>query len=340
MAFNPKFHVGREEFFVPSSSTYLWNSADTLNDHFGERIFSVLIEKKQDSNDPNYHLSASVAYDNSALERVKEPLRAALTRKIAAVNLLQPDMFISFADMDAMKFPHMRLITAQWVIFNQDPNSMDPPSLSISSHENGSYYDLYPVVVCGMSDFFGLHSEYTLIAPSIHDAQSNVIAGLYVHGDDQEQRYREMYDGAPETRDEFKLHSVDQVTMVELNYLPEDALGITPSPVSIIDGDGQAHRLESFNIDDGVKINFAMFGLVKPQHDDMHVHFPDPAVKPLRYYPDGPLPHERSATPPAMSGMLRHLLNILEENGTWPQREVPKRNILSRTMRRLFRLGD
>ena len=53
MPFDPKFYVLREAHFVPSASSYLWDNADTINDEFGERVFSILIDKKQDSNDPN-----------------------------------------------------------------------------------------------------------------------------------------------------------------------------------------------------------------------------------------------------------------------------------------------
>lgn len=340
MAFDPKFRIGREEYYVPSNSTYVWNNADLINSYFDQPVFSVLIEKKQDSNDPDYYLSSSIAYDDAALERVKEPLRAALIRKIAAVNLQQPNTFISHAELDAMKFPHVRLITAQWVIFNQAPHTMDPLSLSITSHENGTYYDLHPVLLSGSKDVVALHTKYTLLANSMANPGDYYMAGLYVGSDDYADRWEAMKASVPGKRDQYKLRSVDEFGLVELHYLAEDALGITPSPVTIIHDDGTNDVLESFNIDDGVKINFMMFGLIKPPRQEMMVYFPDPAISPLRYYPDGARHAEPLAEPPAMSGMLRHLLDILETNGTWPQREVPKRNLFSRVMHRVFGLGE
>lgn len=360
MSFNMRFISSGEEFFVPSHSGYLWHNAATINRQYGGRtIFATLLEKRADDETGNaYDLSGKVAYDLAALERLAEPLRTNLARKIAAVNVTHPGQFINVAELELGLHPSMRLLKGHCVIFNQDPYSQKEPSLSISTNEAKDYVHIAGALLGGNDDIGNIHKHYAVFAGSLTDSNEYLVCGLLLPSDDLAQRIRET---------DAHRHVLAQVLRAErsmsshvpLQPLKPADLGMPIKSIIIDDGFNpaqdmrtralipQQHRLDFYSHDDGTAVNIVMFGRIAPEQQAMHVIFMgnpddlvyrDKSINSIRCYKNG---LEDTSSPfhtARRSSMLQEIYGTLQDKSTWPARERPRSvsEYVYRIVNRLF----
>ncbi len=332
MSFNPRFTSSGQDYFVPSHSNYLWKNAMGINDAYGEHIFAVLIEKRQGrEHDELYHLSEKVAYDPQAVERLPEPLRGKLQQKIAGINAEFPDRFISLAELDNRQHPNLRLLSVQWVIFNQDPYSQAEPALTVSTDETKRFFDLPSILVAGQDDFYRSHEEYALLAQSTDDSYVHNLYGLTIESDDAQERLDDLKERGELIKAATDLRYINEFGLVHLELLDEETLALPVRPIQIIDEHDlvtekgtekpREYRYEMYSHDDGVRINTAMFGKVAPQGVGMKLVFPDARMHTVKCFKNGPSVDNRGASGAQLSGILQEIYSTLLREGTWPERE-------------------
>ncbi len=318
MSFNPAFMVGREKWYVPSSSAYIWHESLSATALLPENVFVSLLEKNPE--DTEYSLSAKMAYAPLEIERIEEPLRSALLQKIEDVNAQHPDTFIPAKAIMDGTHPTLRMLTGQWVIFNQDPYSDHEPALSISKED--ACFTLPPIVLSCLDDLHTLHHDYFLTGASMGTDHGRVAYGMTLPSDNIKAREIELKDRSHELCNLHGVNHLDDLGLIDLRPIPATTLGVPLRQITILDPetDRRTH-VTIYTYDDGRSIHLALFGHVAPKHQSLSLVFPYSELPSINCSPDGPASYHSGFN--QRSGMLDEIFIALRDNRTWPQRERP-----------------